>query len=166
MKTFLISDTHFGHGNILTFKNTDGTPLRPFSTVEEMDESMIDNWNKVVSAGDKVYHLGDVTFSNRLLQSVMPRLHGTKVLIKGNHDGLKPSQYQQYFKDVRACHILDKMLLSHIPIHPESLARWRCNIHGHTHGNTLPDSRYICVCVEQTNYAPVDFEYIRSLYDT
>jgi len=164
MKTFLISDTHFGHANILTFKNNDGSNLRPYSSLEEMNETLISNWNSVVSSEDKIYHLGDVLFTKKWLDLILPRLNGTKVLIKGNHDNLKLSQYQQYFKDVRAYHILDKFLLSHIPIHPESLSKWDANIHGHLHNNTLPDDKYLNVSVERINYTPVDFEYIRSLY--
>jgi len=165
MKTFLISDTHFGHANILTFKNEDGSPVRSFASLEEMNETMIDNWNKTVGKEDKVYHLGDVLFTKKWLDLILPRLNGTKVLIKGNHDTLKLSQYQQYFKDVRAYWILDKFILSHIPIHPESLSRWKANIHGHLHGNSLEDSRYKNVSVEVINYTPVNFEEIRSSYE-
>lgn len=161
MKTFLISDTHFGHANILTFKDSNEEFIRPFKSLEEMNETMVDNWNRVVSSDDKVYHLGDVCFTYRWLSDVMPRLNGTKVLIKGNHDTLKLNQYQQYFKDVRAYWILDKYILSHIPIHPESLNRWKTNIHGHLHTNRLADNRYINVSVEQINYTPIDFEEIK-----
>lgn len=165
MKTFLISDTHFGHANILTFKNYDGTPVRDFFSLEEMNETMVERWNKTVAPEDKVYHLGDVLFTKKWLDIIMPRLNGTKVLIKGNHDNLKLSQYQQYFKDVRAVWVLDKLVLSHIPIHPESLSRWKANVHGHLHSNTLADPRYFNVSVERINYTPVDFEYIRSVYE-
>lgn len=164
-KTFLISDTHFGHANILTFKKQNGDPLRSFHNIVEHDEHLIEQWNKTVSPNDKVYHLGDVGFKNFTnLSLILNRLNGTKVLIKGNHDNFKLSQYQQYFKDVRASHILDKFILTHIPIHPESVGRWKANIHGHLHDNSLKDNRYFNVSVEKTNYAPLDFEFIRSLY--
>ena len=158
---YLTSDTHFGHSNILTFKRSDGTPLRPFTTIEEHDDVLIENWNKVVRPNDKVYHLGDAAFKFSVLQAILPRLNGTKILIKGNHDNLKLSQYAQFFKDVRAYSILDKFVLSHVPLHPESVTRWKANIHGHTHANCLDDPRYINVCVEQTNYTPINFEEIR-----
>lgn len=163
-KTFLISDTHFFHDNILKFKREDGSPLRNFKDMDHMMTTLIYNWNKVVGKGDKVYHLGDVGFSNASSLQVLDQLNGTKVLIKGNHDGQKLSVYAQYFKDVRAYHILDKFLLSHIPIHPESLSRWKANIHGHTHANLIEDPRYYNVSVEVINYTPVDFEEIRSYY--
>lgn len=60
--------------------------MRPFTSTEEMDETMVDNWNRVVRPQDKVYHLGDIAMSKRPLHAIMPRLNGEKVLIKGNHD--------------------------------------------------------------------------------
>ena len=58
---FVISDTHFGHTNSWEkFKLSDGSPLRPFSSTEEMDETMIERWNAKVKQQDTVYHLGDV----------------------------------------------------------------------------------------------------------
>lgn len=165
MKTFLIGDTHFGHSNILTFLRDDGTKLRDFKSIEEMDETLIRNWNSVVGQNDKVYHLGDVGFKNYTrLAIILDRLNGDKVLIKGNHDNFKLAQYAQHFKDIRAYHILDKFVLSHIPIHPESVTRWKANIHGHLHSNVIKDPRYINVSVEQINFTPIDFEEIRSRF--
>ena len=163
MNIFLISDTHFGHSNILTFKNADGTLVRPgFEDVNDMDETIIHNWNKVVGAKDKVYHLGDVGFKNfTVLSKTLVRLNGEKVLIKGNHDNLKLKQYVQLFKDVRAYHVIDKFVLSHIPVHPESVTRWKGNIHGHLHDRNLEDNRYWNVSVEQINYTPISFEDLK-----
>lgn len=165
--TFLISDTHFSHANILNFKESDGSPCRDFSSVQEMDETMVDNWNRVVKPEDKVYHLGDVCFKNAHLE-ILSRLNGTKVLIKGNHDNLKPAQYLKYFKDIRSYWVLDKFVLSHIPLHTASVLRWKANIHGHLHNDVITynsgytvDSRYINVCVERINYTPVSFDSIR-----
>lgn len=166
MKTFLISDTHFGHANMLNFKDSSGFNLRVFDDVDHMNETMVYNWNKTVSQEDKVYHLGDVGFKSfSALKSIMDRLNGKKILIKGNHDNLKLSQYAQMFSDVRAYHVLDGMVLSHIPIHPDSLNRWKANIHGHLHNNVLEDIRYFNVSVERINYTPIDFEKIRSMFN-
>lgn len=162
-ETFLISDTHFGHSNILTFKNPDGSLLRKnFYNIHHHDELLIENWNRVVSSQDKVYHLGDVGFKNwSILSSILTRLNGTKILIKGNHDNFKLSQYAQFFKDIRATHVLDKLILSHVPIHPYSLDRWQGNLHGHLHSNKIDDPRYMNVCVEHINYTPISFDIIR-----
>lgn len=168
-KTFLVSDTHFGHAGVCSFLRNDGTKLRPWTNPDEMDEALVENWNKTVSKNDKVYHLGDVVINRKAL-NILYRLNGEKVLIKGNHDIFKLSDYSPFFKDIRAYHILDKILLSHIPLHPESLTRWKGNVHGHLHSNNVmiknnKDPRYYCVCVEQTDYTPVDFEVVRKYFN-
>lgn len=163
MNIHLISDTHFSHKNLLTFKKQDGSPLRDFIGIHEHDEYLIYRWNLVVKPNDHVYHLGDIGFHGWThMEEIFSRLHGQKVLIKGNHDVLKPQQYLKIFKDIRGSHQLDKFLLTHIPIHPASLSRWVGNIHGHLHSNSLPDPRYFNVSVEQLNdYTPIAFEDLK-----
>lgn len=163
--TFITSDLHLGHSNILTFKDKDGNPLRPFESAEHMHGTLIYNWNKVVGYKDKVYVLGDVVIK-RWAFRFLDNLNGDKVLIRGNHDIYKLEEYAKYFRDIRACHVLDRHILTHIPLHPDSLSRWKANIHGHLHSNHVmldgkPDPRYINVCVEQTNYTPVAWDSIR-----
>lgn len=80
-RIFVTSDHHFSHKDFITFTNDDGELIRKFDSVEEMDELMIENWNRVVSENDKVYHLGDLCFSTFSLNSIMPRLNGRKVLV-------------------------------------------------------------------------------------
>lgn len=176
--TFLVSDTHFGHEKTCTvFKRADGSPLRPFANAEEMDEAMIKNWNERVRPNDKVYHLGDVVINRKFLH-VLGRLNGDKVLIRGNHDIFKLEDYTPYFRDVRGYDVKNGMILSHIPVHVESLGRFGVNIHGHLHANrvmkmrgidaktgevlysTEIDPRYHCVCVEQTDFAPISLEEV------
>lgn len=164
-RTFLIADTHFGHVGVTKFLNPDGTKLRPWDNYEEMDEVLVENWNKVVGPKDRIYHLGDVLINRRAFP-ILERLNGRKVLVKGNHDIFKLQEYAKYFDDIRGYHVLDKFLLSHIPVHPHSLERWEANIHGHTHSNSMNDLKYFCVSVEQINYTPIDFEFIRETYGT
>ena len=163
--TFLVSDTHFGHEKTCTvFKREDGSPLRPFASAEEMDEEMIRRWNDRVRPKDKVYHLGDVVMSRKFL-SVIDRLNGDKVLIKGNHDIFTMSDYYPRFRDIRGYHVLNGMILSHVPVHTDSIERFGTNIHGHLHANRVMrdgvvDPRYHCVCVEHTDYAPISLEEV------
>jgi calcineurin-like phosphoesterase family protein len=167
---FLVSDTHFGHAGVCRFTRNDGvTKLRPWTDPAEMDEAMVAAWNERVRPNDKVYHLGDVVMSRKSL-AIMRRLNGDKVLIRGNHDIFKDEDYTPYFRSLRGYHVMNGMILSHIPIHSESLGRFGVNIHGHLHANRvmLPgfngkitdivDTRYHCVCVEQTDFAPILFE--------
>lgn len=173
-KTWLISDTHFMHKNAYRFKNKAGSPMRPWDTCEEGDAVMIERWNDVVSDKDRVYHLGDVSMPRRGL-AVMKQLKGRKILICGNHDIFRTTEYMEHFDQIVGTRKLGKFILSHIPLHPGSIPQWaHANIHGHMHGNivmrekrnkvfpwfstTEVDPRYINVCVEHTNFAPIDLE--------
>ena len=169
---FLISDTHFGHANMYQFLDETGARIRSrFASVDEGDHAMIANWNSVVGPHDKVYHLGDV-FINRKARFILSALNGTKVLIKGNHDIFPLDDYVPFFKDVRAVHKLDKIALSHIPIHGGSMGRYRGNVHGHLHANVVKDEqgvidpRYKSVCVEHINYTPIEFSEVQKYFDS
>ena len=164
---FFASDHHLGHANILTFKRDDGSPLRNFANITEHDEYIIAKHNERVRPGDKTYFLGDVAMSHKFLY-LLGRMNGEKVLIKGNHDTGKLSQYMPYFKDIRGSHQFNGIIMSHIPIHPESLARWGLNIHGHLHYNRVRlvssalDPRYFNVSMECLNdYTPISLEEIK-----
>ena len=80
-KLFFTSDTHWGHKNIIGFCN------RPYKSVEEMNEKLIENWNSVVPEDGIVFHLGDFAFGGTpLWKSVCERLNGKIHLVIGNHD--------------------------------------------------------------------------------
>jgi calcineurin-like phosphoesterase family protein len=175
--TFLVSDTHFGHAGVCHFTHPDDATvkLRPWTDPDEMDEEMIRRWNDTVRPSDKVYHLGDVVINRRALKT-LSRLNGDKVLIRGNHDIFRDEEYREYFRELRAYHVLNGMILSHIPVHEASLGRFGVNIHGHLHASrvkrargvdaktgtvlygTENDVRYHCVCVEQTDFRPILLE--------
>jgi calcineurin-like phosphoesterase family protein len=141
-----------------------------------MDEAMVKAWNERVKPTDKVYHLGDVVINRKAL-AIMRRLNGDKVLIRGNHDIFKDEDYRAHFRELRAYHVMNGMILSLIPLHSDSMGRFGVNIHGHLHANRVRkargvdaktgevlygdeiDPRYHCVCVEQTpDFAPILFE--------
>lgn len=160
---FFISDTHFGHlATCTVFKRNDGTPLRPFKDENEMNEIMVNNWNKTVMPEDKVYHLGDVCMRDKYL-NILARCNGHKRLIRGNHDIFKTKAYMQYFDEIYGIKVLDGMGFTHIPVHPECLNRrgWPINVHGHLHANDMPDGRYFCVSVEHINYTPISMEELK-----
>ncbi len=173
-KTWVIADPHFGHAGVCKFLRNDGTKLRPWDNPDDMDKALIENWNGVVGKTDRVYLLGDVVINRRCLPT-LGRLNGRKVLVKGNHDIFKMKDYEPYFDDIRAyvvgrCHSGKMYIMSHIPIHPDSLGeRWAVNIHGHLHSNLVmdkgePDPKYYCVSVEHTNFTPLELnDIIKSL---
>lgn len=177
MSVFVVSDTHFGHAGVCRFLNPDGSKLRPWESTDEMDEYMVEAWNSVVRPSDKVYHLGDVVMNRKALP-ILGRLNGRKVLIKGNHDVFRLAEYAEYFEDVMGCHVLDGIVLTHVPVHPSALDRFGINVHGHLHAERVMrreyadyytegyteviDERYVCVSVEQTEYRPISFDEVRS----
>lgn len=173
---FLIADPHFSHEGVCKFLRDDQTKLRPWDKAEDMDEAMIENWNKVVRPVDKVYVCGDLVMKAKKQIRIMERLNGKKVLIKGNHDIGELKVYLPYFYDIRAFHILDNFAITHIPIHPDCLGRFRGNIHGHIHqrrvllpdNGTPPESRidprYYCISAEQINYTPIEWNDLRKKF--
>lgn len=81
-KVFFTSDTHFNHKNII------GSCHRPFSSVEEMNKAIIDNWNEKVPTDALVFHLGDFAWGSnmKLYEDLIGSLNGRIILVKGNHD--------------------------------------------------------------------------------
>lgn len=172
---WIISDLHLNHKNSLVFKNRDGSHMRSFADVDEMNETIIDNWNKTVSEGDIVYNLGDVFFgSPDQADILLERLNGKKRLILGNHDILEKKHtavYVKHFQKIMVWRMFTEFgfLATHVPVHSEQFEyKGLKNCHGHVHGNNvldpvtgLDDPRYINVCVEKINYTPVHVEDLR-----
>lgn len=156
------SDSHFFHENFLKFTDNDGNLIRPFADVGEMNQRIIDGWNEVIKDGDKVYHLGDVTFKyGPAFDHVMSCLKGQKRLVVGNHDLILPALLK-HFKKSFICRFFGQwgFVITHIPISQANFGR-KCvlNVHGHTH-QTLMKGPYLNVCVEPTNYRPVHLDEI------
>lgn len=80
MTIYFSSDQHFWHANVIKYCN------RPYSSVEEMNEALVRNWNAVVQPDDDVYVLGDFSFALRSVELYSNRLLGNKKLVPGNHD--------------------------------------------------------------------------------
>ncbi len=168
VETFLTSDHHFGY-NMMKFADANGIPARPFASVEEMDDTLVENFNAVVKSRDKVYFLGDAIMRRKSFP-VLSRLNCKNlVLVRGNHDIFNDEEYRKYFTSIYGVRVFSNMILSHIPIHPNSVGRYGTNVHGHMHKNFVldvdgnPDPRYINVCVEQTNYTPISLNVVQQM---
>lgn len=165
MTIWLISDTHFHHANILTFKGTNGELIRPgFGSIEEMNETIVSRWNSVVKPADHIYHLGDVSMrvSSSVCASLIARLNGLKRLVRGNHDKHQTTQYLKMgFKEIHGMRLLFDVWLTHGPIHPMSMGRALGNIHGHIHEKPSPPGPYLNVSVEAIDYTPISLEDAR-----
>jgi calcineurin-like phosphoesterase family protein len=161
MKTWVISDTHFNHYNIIKYCN------RPFKDEREMNNKIIANWNKVVAKEDTVFFLGDFAFGKDDYFSVeywSSFLNGRIIPIKGSHDYSSQSNW------MISSIILDykgiQFFLVHDPLDvPKSWEGYV--IAGHNHNHDLvehpfynPRKKRFNVSVELTEYKPVDMDKI------
>lgn len=170
-KIYLTSDCHFNHNNILQYE----AKTRPFETIEEMNETIINNWNNVVSNEDTIYVLGDF-FMGMLdgIDEILPRLNGHIVLVRGNHDTknriTKFKEYGIEVKDIDYITYKDRFfILNHFPIENEAFYKmirednsevvW---LYGHIHSNA--PTGYVNgsfhVGVDTNNLTPISLEDI------
>ena len=175
---WVTADTHFGQSEVITFYDVDSgskEPMRPFDTIEEMDECILDHWSECIRPGDTLWHLGDVVGPNQEnldwfideMHSVLNGVDATVLL--GNHDNGMRLAKTGLFKniegdiDARAAY---GFYATHEPVHIDTLYHWErtqapsVNIHGHIHTFREIDDLWINLCVEMTDFAPVNFEDI------
>jgi len=159
MTNYFISDTHFGHKNILHFAG------RPWKDIDEMDRDMVAMWNAIVTPDDYVYHLGDFAFKMhpKKMTELIYSLNGVKVLIKGNHDNQTVQQCGCQFRYIHD--ILDLPghgVLCHYPLESwKGSNRGNWHIHGHTHGNISDREFRRDIGVDATHiYHPITWNQI------
>lgn len=159
--TWILADTHFNHKNIIQYCN------RPFSSVEEMNDVLIKNWNNKIAKEDTVLFLGDFAFGSREeIIRLGNILNGKKTIVLGNHDCFQPKVYIDagFFSITRNPILYEgRWLLSHEPLFTH-IASPYINLFGHVHNNGMyrtltPFSG--CVCVERWNYEPIKLEVIQ-----
>lgn len=161
---FFTSDTHFGHTAILEHDK------RPFATIQEHDEELIRRWNEKVHPGAVLYHLGDFAWHHREVDVdvLLARLHGTKILIIGNHDAtnkavIRSKHWAQvtHYKEVTIGG--QRIVLFHYPMITFNHAHhgaWA--LHGHCHGS-LPKNYDRCSFDVGTmcwNYTPLSYHEV------
>ena len=150
MKTWVTSDLHFGHKNIMSFCPDSRRRFR--NDVDYMTEAMIKEWNDLIGPVDTVYILGDVAFlSGHNAALVMMRLNGIKILVEGNHDRktLMDVNFRNEFKEVHK--YLDityngtKVVMFHYPIAEwDQMHRGSVHLHGHLHGGISGMEKFRC----------------------
>lgn len=182
MNTFFTSDTHFGHANIIKYCK------RPFADVEEMDNTLIHNWNSIVRPEDTVYHLGDFAVGGGPAAPYLRRLNGTIYFCLGNHD--KRLRLIKAYLDIELelqSYLNDDKVKLGIPYLREvtvekqeivlchyAMKVWNGShkgswqLYGHSHG-TLPDDPNALSCdvgMDCWNYFPVSMEQLRAKMKT
>lgn len=139
MTTFIVSDTHFFHDNILKYNRFN------FNNIEQMNDYIIHCWNSTISKNDKVLHLGDFALGQNLeaIENIIKILNGKITLIIGNHD--TPKKIKLYSKYFNIASVIKKnnCILTHCPIHPYLFNNEiKFNIHGHIHNNVKIGNNY------------------------
>jgi len=165
MNTFVTSDTHFSHTNIIKYSN------RPFSNVDVMDEVMIRNWNKIVRDGDLVYHLGDFAFANNSeIKRYREQLNGEIILVEGNHD--KTHRWSQATRNLfKRVSKIDSVNIgeNHVVLCHYAMRVWDCShydswhLFGHTHGTLTPVGKTMDVGVDCNNFIPISLDKIEEI---
>lgn len=165
MKIFFTSDLHLGHKKIITLAN------RPFETVEEMDVTLINNWNSVVSPEDTVYDLGDTYFANP--KRYTGRLVGNIIRLKGSHDHDLKEGTSPRMLVIKPQGLLDKygeqisITLCHYAMRSwekSHYASW--HLYGHHHGLLPPYGLSFDVGVDCWSYYPISLEQVAEVMDT
>lgn len=166
---FYTADLHFNHANVIKYCN------RPFVSVEEMNEILIDNWNSKVKSQDIVYFLGDFAFANHeTTEKYLKRLNGNIHLCRGNHDKSLNGLHKYFtsvfdlktilFDDESAPNGRQPVVMSHYPLLSFDRQRYGSwMLHGHCHGTIKfdPKIRRIDVGVDNWDYYPVSYEEIK-----
>lgn len=170
--TWITSDHHFGHENIIKFCD------RPFEDVDEMNKELIDNWNDRVEKYDTVYHLGDFTLGNlRSFDRYVRRLNGNISIIPGGHDHRWLFDYDEEFFSVEyenKISILPPLFTLEIEQEDDyplpvvmchyAMRVWdrshygSAHFYGHSHGNLESRENSMDVGVDCHNYAPIRLE--------
>ena len=158
MASFFTADTHFGHGAARALYR------RPFATVAAMDAAMETRWNEAVQPEDEVWHLGDFAVGHRAPGALLERLHGRKHLVCGNNDGpevralpgwASVGDYRELVVEGRA------LVLCHYAFRTwRDMGRGALNLHGHSHGRLVRQTRQFDVGVDVWDFRPVRLEVI------
>lgn len=177
MATFFTSDVHFCHANSIKYCN------RPFSTVEEMDEALINNWNNIIKPNDTIWSLGDFAFCRiEKIEQILKKLNGKKHFIFGNHckemrkhaSYLKNEGLLEYFADYKEIKINNIfVVLCHYPMRAWNKSHYGSYmLHGHCHGTLPPFGTSVDVGVDSTfitgkaEYRPFNFDEIHEFMKT
>jgi len=158
------SDWHIGHKNILKYDD------RPWETVEEMNEGILNIFNARVHPNDAVYYLGDFAFNIEQGIDILNRVNGRWTYIIGNHDKnfkriLEKSNKQNMptYKMVEIKAERQEITLCHYPMiswNRSHYGTWQ--LFGHHHKKTFEDipGKRLNVALSLHEYKPWSFDEV------
>ena len=151
---FFTADQHFAHKNIIRYCK------RPFGSIEEMDNTIINNFNSVVTKKDHTIHVGDFTFKNP--EKYIKQLNGSHTFLRGNHDRWMNKQYHEIWcrtiekQHVVACHYAMRVW------NRSHYGSWQ--VYAHSHGELEPIGLQWDAGVDNNNFYPVSFEELKEIF--
>ena len=153
---FFTADLHLSHSNIIKYCH------RPFANVDEMDETLIANWNATVSAHDTVFHIGDFCMGD--FRKHIDRLNGIKIFLKGSHDrGLEKAgiaKHDIYMLSARQTGVVD-IVMCHYAMRVWSKSHYNTwHLYGHSHGHLAPEGKSWDVGVDSNGFRPLSLAEI------
>lgn len=165
-KTYFSSDYHFDHARVIEYDQ------RPFETVEEMNETLIQNHNSVVRKNDDFYFLGDFSFNHKKMEEHISRLNGNLFFIRGNHDHKKHIELYKKYGTFLGEQKTIRVEGQHIALNHYAMRVWdrshygSWHLYGHSHGNLTPEPGTLSLDVGCMlyDYKPIEFEQILELF--
>ena len=157
---YFTADLHLNHTGVIEYDD------RPYSSVEKMNQCLIDNWNAIITKADIVYILGDFCWSGANTAMIfLQQLKGQIHLIRGNHNSLNLGMRRMFAfvswqKKIKIDE--DRYVLSHYAFRTwAGKDKGVVNLHGHSHGNLEPMKNAIDVGCNVWDYKPISIEVIR-----
>jgi len=156
---YFTSDEHYQHNNCIKYCN------RPFSSVEEMNQTLIDNHNSIVTKEDITIHGGDFGFFNNSKDAfkIIKQLNGQHILLRGSHDKWMNSSHHEIWSKR-----IEKQL---VVVCHYAMTTWECShynswqLFGHSHGRLKGTSRQYDIGVDGNDFKPVSFDQIREIIE-
>lgn len=154
---YFTSDEHYWHKNIIKYCN------RPFSSVEEMNNTLIENHNRIVKKNDTTIHAGDFSFKKEAkTQDIIRQLNGNHIFLKGSHD--------KWLKEKGLFLWENRIENQYVVVCHYALRTWPCEhygswqLHGHSHGELTSIKNQYDVGVDCNNFYPVSFDQLKEYF--
>jgi calcineurin-like phosphoesterase family protein len=165
MAWFFTSDTHFNHASIMRHS------ARPFTSLEEMNESIISKWNDRITRADNVVHCGDFAFGKRAdAEAILKRLNGNIHMMKGNHDKIAWQFRNRFasFRDIAEFKVDGRIIVAcHYCLRTWNRAHYGAiHVHGHSHGSLTPNPAAMDIGTDTNNFTPYSAAEVFAIVDS
>lgn len=160
MTYYFTADEHYGHTNIIKYCK------RPFSSIEEMNSTLIINFNSVVGKNDLTIHAGDFCWYNKQedVIKLTSQLNGNHIFLKGSHDHWLPNSAKYMWRKMIEGHLV---VVCHYAMRVWERSHYNSwQLFGHSHGMLTPEGKQMDIGVDTNNFYPYSFEQIKKIMES